>query len=32
MFKKIITLIICTVFVFQCGGLLLANEKAEGSK
>ena len=29
MFKKIITLIICTVFVFQCGGLLLANEKAE---
>jgi parvulin-like peptidyl-prolyl isomerase len=29
MFKRIIILIICTVFVFQCGGLLLANEKAE---
>lgn len=32
MFKKIITLIICTVFVFQCRGLLLANEKVEGGK
>ena len=29
MFKRIIILIICTAFVFQCGGLLLANEKAE---
>lgn len=29
MFKRIITLIICTVFVFQCGSLLFANEKTE---
>jgi len=29
MFKRIIILIICTAFVFQCGGLLLANEKTE---
>ncbi|MCK5139770.1 MAG: hypothetical protein KAQ85_08015, partial [Thermodesulfovibrionia bacterium] len=33
MFKRIIILIICTAFVFQCGGLLLANEKtAKGNK
>jgi parvulin-like peptidyl-prolyl isomerase len=32
MFKKVMVLIICTVFVFQCGSLLLANEKAEGGK
>lgn len=29
MFKKVMVLIISTVFVFQCGGLLLANEKAK---
>ncbi len=32
MFKRIIILIICTVYLFQCGSLLLANEKAEGEK
>ncbi len=29
MFKGIIILIICAIFVFRCGGLLLADEKAE---
>jgi parvulin-like peptidyl-prolyl isomerase len=30
MFRRIMALIICTVFVFQCVGWLLANEKTEG--
>lgn len=29
MFKGIIILIICAIFVFRCGGLLFANEKTE---
>lgn len=32
MLKRILILIICAVFVFQCGGLILANGKAEEEK